>query len=147
MKAAVFKQYGTPDVVTVEERSTPEPRTNEVLIKVYASTVTSGDCRIRGLNVPLGFGLLVRMFFGFTKPRNQILSMELAGEIVAKGDTVSKFKIGDRVCVDMGTHSGAHAEYVVLPETAAIAIQPGNLDPEQLLHSLGSFGGATALYF
>lgn len=145
MKVAVFKQYGSPDVVTIEERPKLEAKDNEVLIKVKATTVDSGDSRIRSLNVPTGFGLLVRLFFGITKPRKQVLGTALAGEIMGKGAKVSKWEIGDQVIADMGMKMGAHSEYVTLPEDAAIAIQPANLSFWEA--AAIPFGGTTALHF
>lgn len=116
MKAAVYRQYGPPHVVQIENLPTPEPKENEVLIKIRASTVSSGDSRARSLNVPLGFGLFARPVFGMFRPRKRILGTELSGEIEAAGSAVTKFKTGDRVFAFPGFDMGCHAEFRTMPE-------------------------------
>jgi NADPH:quinone reductase-like Zn-dependent oxidoreductase len=73
MKAIVYIEYGSPDVLRLQEVSKPTPKDNEVLIKIYATTVTSGDWRVRSLSVPIGFGIISRLVFGILKPRQPIL--------------------------------------------------------------------------
>src|SRR5688572_19697257 len=97
MRAAVYERYGPPEVVQLKDVPTPVPRPDEVLIKVRATTVTSGDWRLRTLDVPKGFGLLSRLFLGITGPRKRILGTELAGEIESVGAAVTAFKPGDQV--------------------------------------------------
>ena len=120
MKAAVYRQYGPPEVVRVEDVPKPVPRAREVLIKVRSSTVSSGDWRARSLQVPRGFGVFARPVFGFFGPRKKILGTELAGEIEAVGSDVSRFKVGDRVFAFPGFDLGSHAEYRVMPEDGRI---------------------------
>src|SRR5215510_13832565 len=112
MKAAVFRRYGPPDVVRIEEVPTPDPKANEVLVKVHATTVSAGDARLRSAHVPPGFGVLMRLGFGISGPRRPILGWEFAGEVAAVGPSVSRFAPGDRV---FGVRMGSHAEYVAAP--------------------------------
>lgn len=145
MKAAVYRQYGPPQVVHVEEVPTPAPKDGEVLIRVRASTVSSGDARVRGLNLPRGFGVFGRPMFGFFRPRQPILGVELAGEIEAIGAGVTKFKVGDRVFAFPDFGMGAHAEYRAMPENGLILPMPANASFEEA--AAICFGGMTALGF
>src|SRR5262245_25543802 len=97
MRAAVYRRYGPPDVVRVEEVPTPTPKDDEILVRVHATTVSSGDMRMRSAVVPRGFGLFVRLAVGVFGPRKTVLGTELAGEVVAVGQRVTKFHVGDRV--------------------------------------------------
>jgi len=145
MKAMVYERYGSPDVLRSKEVIKPTPKDNEVLIKIHSTTVTSADCRLRSLNLPRGFGLISRLIFGITKPRQPILGTELAGEIESIGKSVGKFKVGDPVFAMSGFGMGAHAEYKCLPEDAAIALKPPGLPYDEAVAM--SFGGTTALDF
>src|SRR5690606_30405869 len=91
MLAAICTGYGGPEKVVVAERPVPVPKDNEVLVKIAATTVNSGDARIRGFNVPRGFGLIMRMVFGVKRPRSPVLGTELSGTVVATGKSVSRF--------------------------------------------------------
>lgn len=112
---------------------------------MVTSTVSSADCRIRGADFPLGFGLLARLALGLTKPRKAILGTELAGSIESVGKNVSRFKEGDHIIAFVGAKLGAHAEYLAIPEASAIVIKPPNLSFQEA--AALSFGGATALFF
>lgn len=81
MKAVVYERYGPPDVLELKEVAKPTPKDNEVLIKAHATTVTSGDCRVRSLHMPVGFGLIARLVLGVSRPRQPILGSELAGKV------------------------------------------------------------------
>src|SRR5215510_13293489 len=107
MKAAVFRRYGPPDVVRIEEMPRPDPKANELLVRVRATTVSAGDARLRGARVPPGFGVLMRLGFGISGPRRPILGWEFAGDVVSVGPSVSRFSPGDRV---FGVRIGSHAE-------------------------------------
>jgi NADPH:quinone reductase-like Zn-dependent oxidoreductase len=146
MKAIVYHEYGPADVLKLAEVAKPTPKDNEVLIKVHASTVTAGDVNARGFTfVPSGFGLISRLMFGYRKPRKTILGVEVAGEIEAIGKDVTLFKKGDQVFGSTGTKLGAYAEYVCLPEDAALVHKPANTTFEEAASV--PFGATTALYF
>ena len=145
MKAAVYRTYGPPDVVKIENVDKPKPRKNEVLIKIHATTVSSADWRVRSLTMPKGFGPLARPVFGVFGPRQPILGSELAGEIEAVGENVTRFKVGDHVVAYPGIGMGCHAEYRTMPENGRIVPKPANLSFEEA--AAMSFGGSTALHF
>lgn len=125
------------------ERPKPAPRSHELLVRVRATTVSSGDWRMRSLEMPLGFGLLGRLALGIRGPRNPILGSELAGDVEAVGRAVTSFKVGDQVFAFSGAGLGCHAEYKCLPANGAVAPKPSNLSFEQA--AALSFGGATML--
>lgn len=143
MKAYVCERYGAPEVLTVQERPQPVPQDREVLIKLHATTVNSGDCRVRALNVPLGFRFISRLALGFSKPRQPVLGTELAGEVVAVGQAVQQFAVGDRVFAFTGMAMGCHAEYRCLPEDGKLARIPAGLSDAEA--AALCFGGMTAL--
>ncbi|AFY92073.1 NAD(P)-dependent alcohol dehydrogenase [Chamaesiphon minutus] len=145
MKAVVYTKYGAPDVLQIIEVPKPTPKDNEVLIKIHATTVTSGDWRVRSLKMPFGFGLMSRLVFGIRKPRQPILGTELAGEVESIGKNVSKFKVGDRVFAFSSLGMGCHAEYKCLSEDGMVVLKPDNLSDEEA--AAISFGGTTALDF
>ncbi|MEX2574051.1 MAG: NAD(P)-dependent alcohol dehydrogenase [Balneolaceae bacterium] len=145
MKAIIYERYGSPDVLEQKEIPKPVPRDNEVLIKIHATTVTSGDWRIRSLEVPKGFGVISRLVFGVLRPRQPILGSELAGVVESVGKDVNKFRIGDQIFAFDGARMGSYAEYKCMPEDRAIALKPTNLTFDEAVAL--SFGGTTALDF
>jgi NADPH:quinone reductase-like Zn-dependent oxidoreductase len=145
VKAIVYQRYGSPDVLELKEVAKPVPKDDEVLIRVHATTVTSGDSRVRALDVPTGFGLISRLVFGVLTPRQPILGTELAGVIESVGKDVTRFRPGDEVFAFAGASMGCHAEYKCMPEGGAVALKPANLSFEEA--AALSFGGATALEF
>lgn len=146
MKAVVYDSYGPPEVLKLREVPKPIPGPREVLIRVKAATVTTGDCNIRGFTyIPPGFGIIPRLMFGFRKPGKQILGTELSGVVEEIGTSVSLFKPGDEVFGIGSAYLGAYAEYVCRPESSALIHKPATLSHESAA-SL-SFGGLTALYF
>lgn len=145
MKAIVYERYGPPEVLQLREVDKPTPKDNEVLIKTYATTVTSGDWRVRSLNVPAGFGLIVRLVFGVLRPKQPILGTELAGVVETVGRDVRKFKVGNPVFAFSDAAMGCHAEYKCMPEDGPVALKPANLTYGEA--AALSFGGTTALSF
>jgi NADPH:quinone reductase-like Zn-dependent oxidoreductase len=145
VKAAVCTAYGSPDVVRILDVPAPTAAAGEVLIRIHATTVSSGDARIRGARFPAGFALPARLALGLTKPRSSILGTELAGVVESVGDGVTRFRPGDRVFGFPGIGMGCHAELKAMPETGAIAAIPDGVSFEEA--AAISFGGTTALYF
>lgn len=145
MKAVTYRQYGGPEVVRLSDVVKALPKPNEVLIRILATTVTSADWRARSLSMPAGFGLLGRLVFGFTRPRQPILGTELAGIVESVGREVTLFRRGDEVIAFTGGRYGCHAEYRTMPEDGVIALKPTNLTFEEAA-SL-SFGAMNALPF
>lgn len=145
MRAVIATKYGPPDVLQIREIKKPTPRDDEILIKVRATTVTSGDWRVRSLDVPRGFGLVSRLIFGLSKPRQPVLGSELAGVVESVGSSVTRFREGDEVFAFSDAKMGCHAEYKCMPEDGAVAAKPPNLSFVEA--AALSFGGTTALQF
>jgi len=145
MKAIVYERYGPPDVLELKELAKPTPKDNEVLIRTLATTVTSGDWRVRSLDMPVGFGLIARLVLGVSRPRQPILGSELAGKVESVGKDVNKFKVGDEVFAFTGVRLGCHAEYKCMPEDGAVVLKPANLTFDEA--AAMSSGGTTALDF
>ena len=145
MKAIAWTKYGAPEVLELKEFEKPFPKKDEVLIKVHASTVTIGDCRLRAFRVPIGFWLPTRLMMGLFKPKKPISGMEISGEIEAVGKDVKLFKKGDKVYGTTGMNLGANAEYICLSENSPLVIKPNNINHEEAVAII--FGGLTAIHF
>ena len=144
MKAIRYTQYGPPEVLQMANIPKPTPRPNEVLVKIHATTVTIGDCRMRSFTVPPEQWLFARLYLGVFRPRRQILGMELAGDIEAVGTKGTRFKPGDPVFASTFEAGwGGYAEYKCFPENGLLAPKPNNLDYGAAAASVG--GGGTAL--
>lgn len=145
MKAIIVTKYGPPEVLQLREVAKPVPKDNEVLVKVYATTVTSGDSRVRGFNVPRSAWLPARLTLGLRKPRKTIPGMVLAGEVESMGKGVTQFKKGDPVYAYDITRLSTYAEYACVPENRALAFKPSTFTYEE--SAALPFGAVTALYF
>ncbi len=143
MRAAVYQQYGPPEVVHIANVPKPTIKPDQVLIKIHATTVNSADWRLRSMQAPAGYRILVRLALGVFKPRNQILGMESSGVVEAIGSKVTKFAVGDRVL--SGGAFGNHAEFRTVKETGSIALMPEELGFAEA--AALAFGGSTALSF
>ena len=144
MKAIVYTRYGPPEVLHLKEIPKPDPDDNEVRVKVHATTVTIGDCRMRSFTVPPEQWLFARLYLGIFRPRRRILGMELAGEIEAVGKNVTRFKPGDAVFAStFEANFGGYAEYKCFPENGLLAVKPANLSFGEAAASVG--GVTTAL--
>ncbi len=143
MKAIVYEKNGPPDVLHLTELDQPVPRDNEVLIKVFATTVTKYDCWARSSTAPPGFWLPNRIASGVRKPKQTILGTDFAGEIESVGKAVKRLKKGDQV-FGFTSSLGANAEYMYMPEKG-VAIKPANMTYEEAAAVVQ--GGLTALYF
>jgi NADPH:quinone reductase-like Zn-dependent oxidoreductase len=143
MLAATCRRYGAPDVVKIEEVALPDPKAGEVLVRVRASTVTSGDVRMRAFTGAGIFWLPMRLLFGVLRPRSPVMGMEFAGTIAAVGKSSTAFRIGDAVFgMKIG---GANAEFLTICETSAIAAMPKGLSFEAAAAT--PFGALSALDF
>jgi NADPH:quinone reductase-like Zn-dependent oxidoreductase len=134
MKAIVCTKYGPPEVLKLKDVEEPTPKDDEVLIRIYATTVHVGDVRIRSSNFPRSQWLFARLMLGIRGPRRKILGMELAGEIESTGKDVKSFKKGDQVFALLMPGKeifGGYAEYKCLPEDGLLAIKPANMTFEE----------------
>jgi len=146
MKAVVYNEYGSPDVLRIEDVPIPEPRENEILIRVRAAEVTKGDCELRRFSFQVKwFWLPLRIAFGLARPRRRVLGGYFAGEVASVGKGVSVFREGDRVFGAAQLRLGAHAEYVSLPASYTIAPMPSNASFEEA--AAVPLGGLNALHF
>ncbi len=148
MKAVVYTKYGLPDVLEPTEIDKPIPKDNEILIKIHAATVTSGDVRLRASDFPPLFWLPARIIFGLFSPKKKILGHEFSGVVEEKGKEVTKFNIGDEI---FGTttmlKTGSYAEYICLPQEwkhGVVGLKPVNLNFKE--SAALPVGGMTALF-
>lgn len=141
MKAMVYTRFGSPDVLQLQSVEKPVPGAGEVVIKIYATTVTTADTMMRRGNT-----FLSRLVLGLRKPakRFRTLGIELAGEIAAVGEKVTRFKVGDPVFGFGGFRPGAYAQYMRLPETASLGAKPATMTYEE---AAAVVDGASTAYF
>lgn len=123
MKAAINTQYGPPEVVRVGTLPKPEPKDDEVLIRVKYSTVNRTDCGFRSAEY-----FVSRFFSGLFKPKNTVLGCEFAGEIVQIGQNVTGYSVGDQIFGYDDARFGGHAEYKTMAENGPMALKPANMD-------------------
>ncbi len=140
MKAIVYTQYGSPDVLTLTNVEKPIPKSNEILIRIKATAVNSGDVRLRKADP-----FAVRLFFGLFKPKTTILGSVFSGEIESVGSEVKRFKIGDEVFGHTDMSFGTYAAYKCFPENGSIALKPASISHNEA--AVIPFGGVTALHF
>ena len=140
MKAIVYNEYGSSNVLQLKQLAKPEPKENEILIRIKATAVNSGDVRLRKADP-----FAVRFIFGLLKPKIHVLGSVFSGEIERIGDKVKQFKVGDQVFGHTDMHFGAYAEYICVPEDGSLALKPPTISHNEA--AAIPFGGVTALYF
>jgi NADPH:quinone reductase-like Zn-dependent oxidoreductase len=146
MKAVVCTKYGPPEVLQIRDVPQPTPKDNEVRVRVRATTVTVGDVRMRGFNVPIQFWIPSRLFLGIFRLRRNILGMELAGDVDAVGSAVTRFKVGDPVMTStFAANFGGYAEYKCMPQDSVMVLKPANMTYEEA--AAIPIGASTALRF
>jgi len=142
MRAVVVDSYGPPEVAAIREVPVPRPGRGEVLVRVVAAAVTSGDARMRSGVFPPGFAVPGRLAMGIRGPRRRILGAVFSGEVAALGEGASGFAVGERVSGMTGARGGAHAEHLVTSAERLVAT------PASVSHDAAAavlFGGTTAL--
>lgn len=149
MKAIECTKYGSPDVLKIRERKKPTPRSQEVLIKIYAASVTNSDLFIRSSDVPLRMMIPMRIMIGLTKPRNPVLGEVFSGEVEFAGPSIRRFHVGDQVYGITGYSLGAYADYKCMKEAdskrGCLAIKPRNISFEEA--TAAAYGGLLAFQF
>ena len=145
MKAVICPQYGPPEVLQLREVAKPIPKDSQILVKIVATTVNSGDARVRSLRVKGFMKVIMRLVLGISKPRQPILGTTFSGIVEAVGDKVSKFKVGDNVFGMRGFKLGTHAEYIAVDQHSHVLKMPKNATYEEAAAII--FGGHTAIYF
>jgi NADPH:quinone reductase-like Zn-dependent oxidoreductase len=142
MTAAVYRRFGGPEVVSLEECPRPHAGAGELLVRVRATTVSAADHRARARDVPPGLLLPSSLVLGFLRPRRPVLGMDVVGDVVAVGEGVTTFSPGDAVIGMLGSRFGGHAEYAILHATDAVVAAPASLSPAEAVALV--FGGITA---
>jgi NADPH:quinone reductase-like Zn-dependent oxidoreductase len=140
MKAIVYTQYGSPQVLQLKEVAKPIPKDNEILVRIKATAVNSGEVRLRKADP-----FAVRFLFGLTKPKINTLGVVFSGEVESRGKDVTLFKIGEQVFGHTDMSFGTYAEYKCLPQNGSLALKPSNISHKEA--AVIPFGGTTALHF
>ena len=145
MKAAICTKYGPPEVLKIVEVEKPIPKDNELLVKIMATAVNSGDARVRSLDAPKLLKFLMCFVLGFKKPRNSILGTVFSGLVEQTGKNVRDFKRGDEVYGLVGFKFGTNAEYITISEESVVWMKPVNATFEE--GAAIPFGAHTAIHF
>ena len=148
MKAVIYTKYGPPSVLKLVDIEKPQPKDNEVLVKICATTVTSGDARLRSSDFPPVAWLFIRLMFGLFKPKKEILGHELSGIVEAVGKDVTKYKVGDEVfATPTMLDTGSYTEYICIPQErkkGVLGLMPKKLNFKEA--AALPVGGMTALF-
>lgn len=145
MKAAICTKYGSSEVILIQDVSKPIPAKHQILIKVMATAVNSGDVRTRSLDAKGILKFLMRIVLGWSKPRKPVLGTVFAGIVESVGSDVSKFKVGDKVFGMTGFQFGTHAEFVVVNKKSHVLTMPTNATSEEAAAII--FGWQTAIHY
>lgn len=140
MKAVVYRKYGGPEVLEFTELTKPQPKENEILVKIIATTVTTADLRMRKADP-----FMVKFLMGFPNPKKQVLGTEFSGIVEAVGPGVTKYKVNDRVYGPVGFTPGTYLEYRCFNEESLISLIPDNVSFEEA--AAIPFGGMASLHF
>lgn len=140
MKTIIYERYGAPQVLQCKETEKPQPKENEILVKIVATAVNSGDCRLRKADP-----FAVRFLMGLTKPKINILGGVFSGRVEQIGKAVKRFKVGDEVFGSTDLRFGAYAEYKCVAEDSTVSLKPQNISHQE--SAAVPFGAATALHF
>src|SRR5690554_1340569 len=145
MKAVICTGYGSPEVLKIREVPKPTPKENEILVRIMATAVNSGDVRVRSLDVKGFMKVIMRMVLGFSKPRNPILGTVFSGIVESIGAKVSKFRVRDKVFGMTGFKFKTYAEYIAVNQNSNVIEKPNNATFEEAVAII--FGGQSAIYF
>ncbi len=145
MRAAVASAYGPPEVIRVKEIPTPEPKDDEVLIRIRAAGISAGDTELRTFHFPAWFWIPLRLYFGVFKPRFKVFGTEFAGVVESVGSKVHAFKPGDRVFGSTGARFGTHAEYLAIGANRTMVHLPEEISFEEAAGI--PIGGLNGLHF
>jgi NADPH:quinone reductase-like Zn-dependent oxidoreductase len=145
MKAIIWNRYGAAENLKFDDVVTPEPKDDQILIKIYNTSVNAGDCEMRGLKFPFLFKLILRLFFGPIKPRNIILGQELSGVVEKIGKNVTKFKVGDKIFGANGMDLGGYAQYKCASDKSCYILKPDNISFKEAAGV--SIGGLEARHY
>lgn len=149
MKVIVCTKYGPPEVLQIRQCKKPVPKQDEVLIKIYATSVTNSDIFIRSSNIPLAFMIPMRLMIGIRKPRNSIIGEVFSGEIEFAGSKIKRFKAGDKIYGLTGLSLGAYADYKCMKEIdsklGCLAEKPRNISFEEATSA--AYGGLLAFQY
>jgi NADPH:quinone reductase-like Zn-dependent oxidoreductase len=145
MKAAICTKYGSPEVIIIQDIPKPNPNKHQILVKVMATAVNSGDVRTRSLDAKGILKFVMRIVLGWSRPKKPILGTVFAGIVESVGNDVSKFKVGDKVLGMTGFQFGTHAEFVVVNKKSNVLLMPANATFDEAAAII--FGGQTAIYY
>lgn len=145
MKAVVCTKYGSPEVLKIQDVPKPVPNDNQILIKIIATAVNSGDAKVRSLAAPGFLKIIMRLALGISKPRRPILGTVFSGVVEEIGNKVTRFKIGDSVFGMTGFKFGTNAEYIAVKENSNVIEMPNNASYEEAAAII--FGGQSAIHF
>jgi len=145
MKAVICTKYGPPEVLQLREVAKPIPKNGQIVVRIIATAVNSGDVRVRSLDVKGFLKVIMRLVLGVSKPRKSILGTVFSGVVETVGDKVSKFKAGDKVFGMTGYNFGTYAEYIAINQNSNVIEMPNNATFEEAAAII--FGGHTAIYF
>lgn len=145
MKASLCTQYGPPEVIEIHDIPKPTAKSDQILVKIIASTLNSGDVRVRGLQAEGIMKLIMKLAVGWQKPRKPILGVAFAGIVEAIGKDVTKFNLGDQVFGLTAFRFGCHAEFTIIPEESMVTHLPQKASFDEAAAIL--FGGQTAVSF